>query len=136
MTASTSPDWASAWAARGSSNAPGTHTSVTLKASTPTSDSSERAPATRAAVMSSLNRPATIATRSPAPSSDPSGCRPDAPVVIRSLRTFRAVQTVEQVAHALLLGAQVADVLLVRHGLERHPFQDLQAVAVEALVLR
>src|SRR6266536_3051294 len=42
---------------------------------------------------------------------------------------------VQQVAHALPLGAQVAQVLGVRVSLEQHALDDLQAVAVQATVL-
>ena len=42
----------------------------------------------------------------------------------------------EQVPELVLLGAQVRDVLVVRHRVQRHPLDDLEAVALDAAVLR
>src|SRR5436190_475913 len=128
MTASTSPDDATRWAASGSSNAPGTHATVTVRASTPCSARPSSAPCTNRSVMSWLNRLAMTAMRSPRPFSPPwRGVHP--PFVTRSL------QSLQQMAHAFLLGPQVADVLRVGDRLQPHPFDDLQAVALQAAVL-
>src|SRR3954464_9121712 len=110
MTASYSPDDASRLATSGSSKAPGAHTSVSEASSTPWRTSPSRAPASKRSVMKSLKRAHTSATRSPSP---------------RSMPLYEVIESFQEVAHAVTLGAQVVDVLRVRDGVERDPLHDL-----------
>src|SRR5207342_3345106 len=72
ITASSSPDSTSCFATSGISNAPGTQTTGTDSGSSPWPASSSSAPSSSNLVMSSLNRPATIARRIPVASGLPS----------------------------------------------------------------
>ena len=134
-TASTVPDCANRLATSGSSNAPGTHATVTSAA--PWSRSAFSAPAHSGSVTSRLKRAATIANRMPVASSAPSCARVLAhqPPPSSRRRVGLGIEA-EQVAELVLLGAQVRDVLGGRHGLHRHPLDDLEAVALDAAVLR
>src|SRR5687768_7167609 len=104
ITASNSPDKAWALAANGSSKAPGTHATVTSPAPTPAAARPRRAPSSKRKVTRSLNRLHTTATRRPAPSN--TGSTRSA-----ALASEDIVETVEDVAHAFPLGAEVVDVL-------------------------
>src|SRR5262249_51179408 len=136
ITASRSPDSASRLATSGISNAPGTHTTGTESSSSPMSASSRSAPSRRSLVTSSLKRLATTATRMPEASRLPSNSvySPiSAAMRLTAAQSF--VLDFQQVAHLLLLGAQVRDVLVGRPGPRRHPVDDLEAVSLEAPVL-
>src|SRR3954447_9378398 len=149
MTASTAPDSAKALAASGSSNAPGTHTSVMSSSSTLHSARPRRAPSRRRSVTWSLKRAHTTATRSPLPSSagrsrwDDTTSRAIVGVSVRRVDGVEvleaadvAVEPAEQVTHALALRAQVVLVVRVGLDLQGHPLDDLDAEAVEPAELR
>src|SRR5205809_456648 len=125
MTASTVPEPASRFATSGSSNAPGTHRTVTSAASCLRRIRS--APSRSSSVMSRLKRATTIANRMPVASRSPSFA---AYSPMRSGPSELLVDAVlgveaEQVPELVLLGAQVRDVLLVRHRVHRDPLDDL-----------
>src|SRR3954454_24011686 len=61
---------------------------------------------------------------------------PISPPRVRSAAAELGVVDLEQVAELLLLGAQVRDVLVVRLRAQRHPLDDLEAVALDTAVLR
>src|SRR5439155_13431247 len=129
MTPSNSPDAASRLATRGSSNAPGTHATVIDPSSTPWRRRPSRAPASSRSVIRSLKRAQTSATRKPSPRRSPAWR-----LALR-VASEDVIEALQQVSHARLLGAQVADVVGVGLGLERHPLDDLEAEALEAAVL-
>src|SRR3954454_7069651 len=120
MTASNSPDAARRLATSGSSNAPGAHTSVIDASSTPWRTSPSRAPASSRSVMKSLKRAQANATRRPSP---------------RSMPLYEVIESFQEVAHAVALGAQVVDVLRVGHRVQRNALDDLEPEPVEAAVL-
>src|SRR5262245_40192446 len=132
-TASHRPVAARVFAASGISKAPGTQTSSMSSSATPQPVRPRRTPSRRRRVTWLLNRPHTMATRLPlpAPSRSGSGARSSR----ASLPIYRLV-VVEEVAHAVALGRQVALVVGVGLDDERHAVDDLEAEALEAAVLR
>src|SRR4051794_348297 len=136
-TASTAPDIANVFAVSGSSNDPGTHTSVMSSSATLQSRKPRRTPSSSRTVTWSLKRPHTTATRKPDPSR--SGCSRPAATTSRDIDRFLDLfdtETIEQMAHPLSLRAQVALVVRIRDRLERHAFDDLEPEAFEAAALR
>src|SRR5947208_1395724 len=130
-TASTPRVSASARAASGSSNDPGTHSTGTLVA--PLAVKHSIAPSTSRSVSSWLKRAATIAKRSPDASRGSSGgfIRPD-----NRLSPGNQVVQIEIVSELFLLGPQVRDVVLRCERLERDGLSDRKAVALQARALR
>ena len=104
--------------------APGAQARSIESAATPWRRSPFWAPLTGRSVMASLNRLATIATRSPTPERFPSN-------------TTKGLQTpaFEEVAQAIAPGPQVVDVLLVRFDVDGDPVDDLQSVSFESASL-
>src|SRR5438105_10794749 len=126
MTASYSPDCAVRRHTSGSSNAPGTQMTLIDASSTPCRSSPSRAPSSSRSVTRSLKRAHATATRRPSPRNEPSYRTPGLEDVIEPL---------QQESHAVALGAQVADVLGVGHGLQRDPLDDLEPESFQAAVL-
>src|SRR5918993_1816052 len=153
ITASTRPDCASARAANGISNDPGTDATTRSSGVTPRAASPRRTPSSSRSTIGAFQRDRTSPMRSPLPSR-PAGtparacspatrpppgrnhpdCLQHGPMAGRRLQDV--VEALEQVAHALALGAQVGDVLGVGRGEQRNAFGDLEAEALEAAVLR
>src|SRR5690349_20059791 len=132
MTASTVPEPARRRATSGISNAPGTQCTDTSPASIPLSSRRAIAPSSSGLVTWSLKRPATTATRTPRPSStSPDSAYSPTPSASSEL----LVLELEQVAHLLLLGPQVRDVLTRRSHVQRDALRDLEAEPVEPAVL-
>src|SRR5579872_6412918 len=141
-TASARPASSTARAARGSSKAPGTHT--TRGGSSPSAPTPRRPIASQAPAM-----------RSPAPACDPTrppsfspaanrlvgGSRCAAPseapgsATALPARVGEAAEAAQQVAEALALRPQVGEVLGVRGELDRHALDDLESETLEAPVL-
>src|SRR4051794_23722566 len=139
MTASASPDAAKVLAASGSSNAPGTHTSVTSAPSTLHSANPRRTPSSRRWVTWSLNRAHTMAMRRPRPSRS-GASRVEAATSRDIVFVFVGLlllvtERVEQMPHPLALGAQVVLVVRVGCDLEGHPLDDLESEPFEATEL-
>src|SRR5262249_32572845 len=147
ITASTSPDSANDLAARGSSKAPGTHASVTSPGSTPALATPRCTPSSRRSVMCELKRAQTTAIRMPVPSMTGAGAPPSWPAlaiatslgvghrrhVVRAVGRDGAgridvelLETLEQMAHPLGLGAEVSDVLRIRRSERRDPLDDVE----------
>src|SRR5271169_5489278 len=149
-TASTLPPWANARATSGSSKAPGAQATVMSRTSVPASPSASSAPLRSRRVMPPLKRAQAIPNRSPVPlspprrlvptrwvmsSSAPSGSAISSePAIRRRASSQHVVESVQQVTHPFSLGAEVRDVLGVGRGLQRHPFGDVEAEALETPV--
>src|ERR1039458_8574328 len=132
---------ASVWATSGSSKAPGTHATVTSVRSTPASRSAARHPSSSRIEMPPLNLAHATAMRSPLPSWDPSSAVPTSRAVratsagSRSVSAADAIESLEQVAHAIALRAQVREVVLRRRALQGDALGDVQPEALEAAEL-
>src|SRR5262245_19033487 len=139
MTASTSPPVANAFAVTGSSNDPGTHTSVTSSSATLQPRRPRLTPSRSRTVTWSLNRPHTTAMRNPAPLH--SGDSRLAATTSRDIDGFLGVRLLdgfepfEQMPHALPLRLQVALVVRVRDDLQGHALDDLEPESLEPAAL-
>src|ERR687893_2516503 len=139
-TASTSPEAARARAPKGISNEPGTGTSITSSAATPSAFRPRATPSASRSTIAPFQRARTTPTRSPAPSSPsgvparavPSATHAPRVALVAITASEHIVEALEQVAHPLPLGAQVGDVLRVGLGQQRHALGDPEAEPLEA----
>src|SRR5215203_5661183 len=110
----------------GSSKLPGTVSSTTSPGSTPRAARPRPTPSASRSTMCEFHRARTTPIRSPVPSSPTGAAAPLSEDVIEPL---------QQVAHALALGAEVGEVLRVHRHHRRDPLGDLEAEALETAVL-
>src|SRR5574342_350326 len=119
------PVRASAIAACGSSNEPGTQWTSMRSRATPPDSSAEAAPSASFFEIDSLNRAATTAKR-------PTGARRTRRLGFGADPAISIRQRGEEVAHLLALGHQVALVALGGRNLDRHALAHLQPVPLDA----
>src|SRR5665213_145931 len=144
-TASTRPDAAIPRATSGSSKAPGTHDTTTAPRSQPADSSSSSAADSIRSVMAPLNSAQAKPTRNSraTPGARSVGSR-ELPTraAARALASSGStvwsedvIEALEEVTHALALGAEVLDVLRGGHRLDVHPLDDVEPEALETSVL-
>src|SRR5918997_6144216 len=144
ITASTTPETASARAPNGISNDPGTGTSTTSSAAPPRVFNPRATPSASRSTIGAFQRARTTPTRRPAPSSPsgvparavPSATHASRVALDATTASEHIVEALEQVAHPLALGAQVGDVLWVGLGEQRHALGDPEAEPLETAALR
>src|ERR687894_752721 len=154
ITASTTPETASARAPNGISNDPGTGTSTTSSAATPRVFSPRATPSASRSTIGAFQRARTTPTRRPAPSSPsgvparavPSATHASRVALDATTASEHIVEALEQVAHPLALGdpeAEPLEAAALRRVVGERPHcgdaevdQDLGADAVLAAVDR
>src|ERR1700722_1600752 len=141
--ASRPPGGASRWATMGISKAPGTPAMVPDDVGTPPSWSPLSTPSSSRSVIAPLNLAHTIATcgaRRVETSVSPEYDTPTRDAVSstapgrNSATSEDVIKSLQKVSQALLLGAQVLDVLRVGVRVETHPIDDVEAEALKTAV--